>query len=92
MIRHWHSLTQEVKCLRFVSLGVFENRIRQTLVGVIPEHFSHCAKVQPKRMSSIQGAWSWRAQLFVVTGSHSLWNCGAGWTTDDIDHVYVPCE
>lgn len=53
MIRHWHSLTQEVKCLRFVSLGVFENKVRQILVGVISEHFSHFAKVQPRRMSSI---------------------------------------
>lgn len=53
MIRHWHSLTQEVKCLRFVSLGVSENKIRQILVGVISEHFSHFAKIQPRRLSSI---------------------------------------
>lgn len=41
MIRNWHSLAQEVECLKVVSLGVFKNKISQTLVGVISEHFSH---------------------------------------------------
>ena len=61
-------------------------------MGVIWEHFSHCAKVQPRRMSSIQGVRSLTIQLSVVVGSHSPWNCGTGWTMDDTDHVSVPCE
>lgn len=92
MIRHWHSLTQEVKCLRFVSLGVFENKIRQDTCGSDFRAF----------FPTLQRFSPGDCLVFTVVTESSV-NCssqevilpvnwGTGWTMDDIDHVSMACE